>query len=76
MVGHGALAMQHEPVFRQIIERCDAAMRPWTRFSLLEELGRPEEDCQMSRTEIAQPAIFAMQAALAELGNRGAFSPP
>ena len=65
--GMGRELMQHEPVFRQIIERCDAAMRPWARFSLLEELGRSEETSQMHRTEIAQPAIFAMQVALAEL---------
>ena len=42
-------------------------MQPWARFSLLEELGRTEETSQMHRTEIAQPAIFAMQVALAEL---------
>ena len=34
---------------------------------LVEELARPEEDSQMQRTEISQPAIFAMQMALAEL---------
>ena len=65
--GMGRELMQHEPVFRKTIERCDAAMRPWARFSLLEELGRTEETSQMHRTEIAQPAIFAMQVALAEL---------
>ena len=42
-------------------------MRGITNFSLLEELGRSEETSQMHRTEIAQPAIFAMQVALAEL---------
>ena len=41
-------------------------MRPWGYF-LLEELGRQEATSQMHRTEIAQPAIFAMQVALAEL---------
>jgi acyl transferase domain-containing protein/acyl carrier protein len=65
--GMGRELMQHEPVFRQTMERCDAAMRPWAKFSLLEELGRTEETSQMHRTEIAQPAIFAMQVALAEL---------
>ena len=63
--GMGRELMRHEPVFREAIERCDAALRPWTRFSLLEELGRTEETSQMSRTEIGQPAIFAMQVALA-----------
>ena len=65
--GMGRELMQHEPVFREAIERCDAALRPWTRFSLLEELGRSEEASQMHRTEIGQPSIFALQIALAKL---------
>ncbi len=65
--GMGRELMKQEPVFREAIERCDAALRPWTRFSLLEELNRTEETSQMSRTEIGQPAIFAIQIALAAL---------
>ena len=64
--GMGRELMEHEPVFRKMIEACDASMRRW-QYSLLEELGRPETGSQMHRTEIAQPAIFAMQVALAEL---------
>ena len=65
--GMGRELMKHEPVFREAIENCDAALRPWARFSLLEELGRCEETSQMQRTEIGQPSIFAMQVALAAL---------
>ena len=65
--GMGRELMQHEPVFRRVIEQCDEAMRGIANFSLLEELNRSEEDSQMQRTEVAQPAIFAMQMALAEL---------
>jgi acyl transferase domain-containing protein/NADPH:quinone reductase-like Zn-dependent oxidoreductase/acyl carrier protein/short-subunit dehydrogenase len=65
--GMGRQLMQHEPVFREILEQCDAAMRPWASFSLLEELARTEETSRMQRTEVAQPAIFAMQVALAGL---------
>jgi acyl transferase domain-containing protein len=65
--GMGRELMRHEPLFREMIERCDTAMRPHSRFSLMEELGRSEEDTQMSRTEFAQPAIFAIQVGLAEL---------
>jgi acyl transferase domain-containing protein/NADPH:quinone reductase-like Zn-dependent oxidoreductase/SAM-dependent methyltransferase/acyl carrier protein len=65
--GMGRELIQNELVFRQTIELCDALMRPWGRFSLMEELARTEERSQMHRTEIAQPAIFAMQVALAEL---------
>jgi acyl transferase domain-containing protein/NADPH:quinone reductase-like Zn-dependent oxidoreductase/acyl carrier protein/SAM-dependent methyltransferase len=65
--GMGRELMRLEPVFRAALERCAAAMKPWARFSLLEELARTEETSQMQRTEIAQPAIFAMQISLAEL---------
>ncbi len=65
--GMGRELMKHEPVFRAAMERCDAALRPWASFSLLEELGRSEESSRIARTEIGQPAIFAMQVALAAL---------
>jgi acyl transferase domain-containing protein/acyl carrier protein len=65
--GMGRELMRHEPVFRRMIEACDEAMGPWARFSLMEELARPEADSQIQRTEISQPAIFAMQMALADL---------
>ena len=67
MVGHGSRADAARAGFPPMIERCDAAMRGYTRFSLLDELGRSEETSEMHRTEIAQPAIFAMHVALAEL---------
>ena len=64
--GMGRELMEREPVFRAAMERCAAAMVPWG-FDLLEELGRSEEMSRMNRTGVAQPAIFAMQVALAEL---------
>ena len=73
--GMGRELMQHEPVFRRMIEACDAAMKPWAKFSLIEELGRAEEASQMHRTEIAQPAIFAMHVALAELWKSWGVTP-
>lgn len=65
--GMGRELMRNEPVFRKTIEACAAAMKPHARFSLLEELGRDEASSKLQQTEIAQPAIFAMQVALAEL---------
>ena len=72
--GMGRELMEHEPVFRGMIEACDAAMRSWN-YSLLDELSRDEADSQMHRTEIAQPAIFAIQLALAELWKSWGVSP-
>ena len=65
--GMGRELMRNEPVFREMMEACEAAMRPYASFSLLEELGRDEADSKMQQTEIAQPAIFAMQLALVAL---------
>lgn len=65
--GMGRELMKHEPVFREVMEACAEAMKPHASFSLLEELARDESKSRMQQTEIAQPAIFAMQVALAEL---------
>ncbi len=65
--GMGRELMRNEPVFRETMEACEAAMRPHARFSLLEELNRDEADSKLQQTEIAQPAIFAMQLALVAL---------
>lgn len=65
--GMGRQLMQNEPVFRKTMEACAAAMKPFARFSLLEELGRDEATSKLQQTEIGQPAIFAMQVSLAEL---------
>ncbi len=63
----GRELMRKEPVFREVMEACEAAMRPHASFSLLEELARDEADTRIQQTEIAQPAIFAMQVALVAL---------
>ena len=56
---------ESEPVVREALERCAAALRPHAGWSLLEELDRPAESSRLAYTEIAQPAVFAIQVALA-----------
>ena len=65
--GMGRELIRHEPVFREVMEACAEAMRPHAHFALLEELARDEAVSRMQETEIAQPAIFAMQLALVAL---------
>ena len=64
--GMGRELTRDEPGFRQTMERGARAMRA-VGFNLLEELAKTEETSQISRTGVAQPAIFAMQVSLAEL---------
>lgn len=73
--GMGRELMKSEPVFRKTMEACAAAMKPHAKFSLLEELGRDEASSKLQHTEIAQPAIFAMQVSLAELWKSMGIAP-
>ncbi|MEO8804874.1 MAG: type I polyketide synthase [Burkholderiaceae bacterium] len=56
-----------EPVFREVLTECDALLRPLSGWSLLEELQASEERSRLNETEVAQPALFALQVGLAAL---------
>jgi acyl transferase domain-containing protein/thioesterase domain-containing protein/acyl carrier protein len=55
------------PIFRAKIEECDSLLREFGGWSLIEELSRDERTSRIQQTNIAQPAIFALQVALAAL---------
>jgi myxalamid-type polyketide synthase MxaC len=62
-----------EPVYRQMIERCASLLAPLAAkapngpWDLVAELKAAEDASRLDMTEIAQPAVFALQAALLEL---------
>lgn len=59
--------MDSQPVFRAALEACDAAIAKTAGWSVLQELQRPEAESLIAETKIAQPALFALQTALAAL---------
>ncbi|MBR0662742.1 amino acid adenylation domain-containing protein [Roseomonas hellenica] len=67
--GMGRALFRDEPVFRAAMERCAAALRAHGGRDLLEALyGETPEDADAIRhTLLAQPAIFAVEYALAQL---------
>ena len=65
--GMGQELLVSEPVFRDMVQRIDDLLKPLAGWSLVEEMNRGEDDSKIDRTDIAQPAIFALQVALAEL---------
>ncbi|MEX2579662.1 MAG: amino acid adenylation domain-containing protein [Verrucomicrobiales bacterium] len=67
--------LEREPIFRRTIEEIDAHLEPLAGWSLVEEMKRDEESSQINRTNIAQPAIFALQVALAELWKSWGIEP-
>ncbi len=65
--GMGRALLADEPVFRRVMEECDALMRPHAGFSVLEKILAPEEASQLGETAVAQPALFAIEVAIAAL---------
>jgi acyl transferase domain-containing protein/NADPH-dependent curcumin reductase CurA/NAD(P)-dependent dehydrogenase (short-subunit alcohol dehydrogenase family) len=63
----GAALIRTEPLFAAAIDRCEALIREEAGWSLKEVLEAGEADSLLQRTAYAQPAIFAVQTALAEL---------
>ena len=64
-----------EARFRDAIASCDELLRPLARWSLLDELNLPEERSRLAETEVAQPALFAIQVGLAALWKSWGVSP-
>ncbi|HYR82565.1 MAG TPA: SDR family NAD(P)-dependent oxidoreductase [Terriglobia bacterium] len=65
--GMGCGLLAAEPVFRRVIEECDATLRPHTGWSLVDELRAEPSRSRLDETEVAQPAIFSLQVALTAL---------
>jgi acyl transferase domain-containing protein/NADPH:quinone reductase-like Zn-dependent oxidoreductase/acyl carrier protein len=72
--GMGRGLWQSEPVFRAAVERCAEAMRPFAGWSLVEEFAghagpsrAGQQESERPPIDKIQPALFALQVALAEL---------
>lgn len=63
----GQSLIQREPVFRAVLEEIDTYLKPLAGWSLIDEMTKDEKSSQINRTNIAQPAIFGLQVALAAL---------
>ncbi|MCU0923602.1 MAG: type I polyketide synthase, partial [Burkholderiaceae bacterium] len=73
--GMGQTLLRDEPVFRRALERCAAAFAPVAPWSLLDELRADAGQSRLDQTEIAQPVIFAVQVALADLWQSWGIAP-
>jgi phthiocerol/phenolphthiocerol synthesis type-I polyketide synthase C len=65
--GMGQRLHAEEPVFRDALARCDDAMRPHLDGSMVAELFADHTQSRRSDIGVIQPAIFAIQVALAAL---------
>lgn len=67
--------LEHEPIFRATIERISFLLEEYTGWSLIEELKKDEQTSRLNETEVAQPAIFAIQVALTALWRTWGITP-
>ena len=75
-LGWGRTLLKQEAVFREAVERCDRAMRPYGDWSLLAELTATDAaDSRMSEIDVLQPALFAIQVALTALWRSWGIEP-
>jgi acyl transferase domain-containing protein/surfactin synthase thioesterase subunit len=63
----GRQLLREEPRFREIVEACDAALEPFGARPVARELAADQHHSTMHRSEVAQPAVLAVQVGLTAL---------
>jgi acyl transferase domain-containing protein/NADPH:quinone reductase-like Zn-dependent oxidoreductase/NADP-dependent 3-hydroxy acid dehydrogenase YdfG/acyl carrier protein len=66
-LGMGARLLEQSAVFAQAAERCNAALRPWLDFEVMDVLRDRDGVWSLENSAVVQPALFAMYVSLAEL---------
>ncbi|MFF7381091.1 amino acid adenylation domain-containing protein [Streptomyces massasporeus] len=60
--------LTESPAFADTVARCDAALRPWTGWSVRELLAHPEASgLSLDDVEVTQPALFTVALGLAQV---------
>jgi acyl transferase domain-containing protein/acyl carrier protein len=73
--GMGRELLKSMPIFRREILRCADELKRHADWDLLEELTRDEANSRLNETEIAQPALFSLQVALAAVWRSWGIEP-
>lgn len=73
--GMGRELYAHEPVFRESLEQTGELLERHVDWSLVEELLADEGKSRLHETAVVQPAIFAVQVALAALWRSWGVTP-
>jgi acyl transferase domain-containing protein len=74
-VGMGRDLFLQEPVFREMVERCNQAMRRYIDWSLLEQFQPAIAESHLDHVQVVQPMIFTIQVALAALWRSWGIEP-
>ncbi|MDH3601380.1 MAG: type I polyketide synthase, partial [Candidatus Tectomicrobia bacterium] len=77
-VGMGRQLYETQPTFRRVLDRCDAMLRPYLEESLVDILypgAEPQDPGKLDQTAYTQPALFALEYALAALWQSWGITP-
>ncbi|MEU9256162.1 acyltransferase domain-containing protein [Streptomyces sp. NPDC048270] len=74
-IGMGRELLRTEPAFAASIRTTDAAARAWIDWSIEAELCADEENSQLTRIDVVQPMLFAVEVALAALWRSWGIEP-
>ena len=74
-VGMGLKLLEQEPVFRETLEEIDLLFADHAGRSIIAELRAAPVSGGLDRTEVAQPALFALQAGVTRLLERQGIHP-
>ncbi len=66
-LGMGQQLFEQEPVFREVMERIDEAMRPHVSWRLVEVLRAPPGASRLHEIDVVQPVLFAISLGLSAL---------
>ncbi|QLL09629.1 type I polyketide synthase [Mycobacterium vicinigordonae] len=64
--GMGLDLYEQLPVFARSLDRCDAALRPFTGWSVIDVLRQDPAAPSLERVDVVQPVLFAIMVSLAE----------
>ncbi|MGW8066883.1 SDR family NAD(P)-dependent oxidoreductase [Streptomyces ziwulingensis] len=73
--GMGAELLDVSPVFARSIEACEAALAPHVDWSLTDVLRQADGAPTLDRVDVAQPALWAVMVALAEMWRAHGLQP-
>jgi len=68
--GMGRELYEHDPVFADMVDDCDTALRPFTGWSVREILCGDPAAPALDRVDVVQPVLFTMMVSLAEVLSR------
>jgi len=67
--------LRESPVFRDAMERCAQALKPYTDWSLFGELEADAGSSRLEEIDVVQPTLFSVQVALAALWQSWGVTP-